>query len=177
MRETSLIITFYTKLFGKIKGIIRGVRGSRAQCGGGNLEIFALDEIVFYERKKSDIFTVSQCDLADFFYPIRQSLERLAYATYIVELLDSVTALADKNQEVFDLLLNSLKLLAGESSPKRVTRIFEIKLLSLLGLMPSLGSCTNCAGAIDSSAKFSIIHGGLICSKCRDADKNALSIL
>ena len=55
LRETSLIITFYTKDFGKIKGIVRGVRGPHAQYGGGSLEIFAHDEIVFYERKKADI--------------------------------------------------------------------------------------------------------------------------
>ena len=177
LRETSLILTFYTKDFGKIKGILRGVRGPRGQYGGGGLEIFAHDEVVFYEQKKRDIFTVSQCDLIDFFNPIRQSLERLAYATYMVELLDSVTSLGDKNEEVFGLLLNSLKLLSGESSARRVARIFEIKLLSLLGLMPTLGSCANCSGKVDSLAKFSISQGGLICKNCSEADKNATPIM
>ena len=177
LRETSLIITFYTKDFGKIKGIVRGVRGPHAQYGGGSLEIFAHDEIVFYERKKADIFTISQCDLLEFFNPVRQSLERLAYATYIIELLDSVTALTDKNAPVFDLLLNSLKLLSGESSARRVARIFEIKLLSELGIMPTLASCANCGGKIDKDAKFSIVEGGLLCKACHDMDKNAISIM
>lgn len=177
LRETSLILTFYTKGFGKIKGIVRGVRGPHAQYGGGSLELFAYDEIVFYERKKSDIFTVSQCDLVDFFNPIRQSLERLAYAAYILELLDSVTSLGDKNTEVFTLLLNSLGLLSGESSPRRVARIFEIKLLSLLGLMPSMDLCANCGGKFDASAKFSIAEGGIICKKCLGADANAVPIM
>ena len=177
LRETSLILTFYTKDFGKIKGIVRGVRGPHAQYGGGSLELFAHDEIIFYDRKKSDIFTISQCDLIDFFNPIRQSLERLAYASYMAELFDSVTTLGDKNAEVFDLLLNSLKLLSGESSARRVARIFEIKILSLLGLMPTLGSCANCGKKIDASAKFSIVQGGLICKNCLDTDKNAMSIL
>lgn len=177
LRETSLIITFYTKDFGKIKGIVRGVRGPHAQYGGGSLEIFALDEIVFYERKKSDVFTVSQCDLVEFFNPVRVSLERLACATYIIELLDSVTGLADKNAEVFALLLNSMNLLAGESSARRVARIFEIKLLNLLGLMPTLELCAACGARADTSAKFSIAQGGLICKKCCDTDKNAVSIM
>ena len=80
------------------------------------MEIFALDEVVFYERRKSDIFTISQCDLSEFFSPIRESLEKLSYATYLIELTDSVTALGDKNREVFDLLLNSLRLLAGQAA-------------------------------------------------------------
>jgi DNA repair protein RecO (recombination protein O) len=177
LRETSLILTFYTKDFGKIKGILRGVRGARGQYGGGGLEIFAHDEIVFYERRKSDIFTTSQCDLIEFFNPIRQSLERLAYAAYIAELLDSVTAFSDKNTQVFDLLLNSLKLLSGESSARRVARIFEIKLLSLLGLMPALEACANCGGKVDSKVLFSVPQGGLICGNCLETDKGALPIM
>lgn len=180
LRETSLILTLYTKDFGKIKGILRGVRGYRSQCGGGALEIFAYDAVVFYERKKSDIYTVSQCDLLDFFNPARGSLDRLAYAAYIVELLDSVTSLSDKNVEVFDLLLNSLRLLSGESSARRVARIFEIKLLHLLGLMPSLELCASCGKKLDltgSSAKFSLMHGGIICKNCLEADRDASPIM
>ncbi|MBI5123803.1 MAG: DNA repair protein RecO [Candidatus Omnitrophica bacterium] len=177
LRETSLITTFYTKDFGKIKGIVRGVRGPHAQYGGGSLEIFAHDEVVFYERKKSDIYTISQCDLIDYFNPVRESLDRLVFATYMIELLDSVTSLADKNSEVFELLLNSLKLLSGQSSAKRVTRIFEIKLLHLLGLMPTMELCANCSGKIDSNAKFSFRNGGVICKNCLSTDKEASHIL
>ncbi|MDD5422950.1 MAG: DNA repair protein RecO [Candidatus Omnitrophota bacterium] len=177
LRETSLILTFYTRDFGKIKGIVRGVRGSRAQCGGGSFEIFAHDEVVFYERKRSEIFTISQCDLLEFFSPVRESLERLSYAGYIVELLDSVTSVGDKNPDVFALLLNSLKLLSGESSAKRVARIFEIKLLHILGLMPTLEICANCGQKVIADARFSFRHGGLICKNCYDSDKEAKPFL
>lgn len=177
LRETSVVLVFYTKDFGKIKGVVRGVRGPRPQVTGGSLEIFALDEIVFYERKSSEFYTISQYDLLDFFNPIRESLEKLAYAAYIVELLDSVTALGDANRDVYDLLLNSLKLLSGEASSRRVTRIFEIKLLHLLGLMPSLRLCANCDGALGSVTRFSIHHGGLICRKCFETDPASFAIL
>lgn len=179
LRETSFILTFYTKDFGKIKGIIRGVRGVRAQFAGGAFELFAHDEVVFYERKKADIYIVSQCDLLDFFNPIRESLEKLAYATYIIELLDSVTGIGEKSEAVFWVLLNSLRLLAGGSSAKRVARVFEIKLLHLLGLMPSLGACAGCGEAMTdiNSAKFSMRHGGLICNKCLEMDANAKPVL
>lgn len=180
LRETSLIVTFFTRDFGKIKGIVRGVRGPRSACGGANLEPFALDGLVFYERKKTDIFTISQCDLIDYFSPIRDSLVRLSYAMYLVELMDSVTALSDKNIEAFDLLLDSLKLLAAgdkECSARRVGRIFEIRLLHLLGIMPSLESCANCGGRSEITARFSIRNGGLLCKKCLSADREARPIL
>ncbi len=177
LRETSLIITFYTRDFGKMKGIVRGVRGHRAQFGGASLEIFAHDGIVFYERKKGDIFTISQCDLLEFFSRAREDLERLASAAYMIELLDSVTTLGDKNTDVFSLILNSLKMLSGDASPKRVARIFEIKLLSLIGLMPALDQCANCGGVTNSVSRFSFRNGGLVCKKCVNVDRNAVPIL
>ena len=177
LRETSMVVTFYTRDFGKIKGIVRGVRGPRAGYGGAAFEPFALDSIIFYERKGGDVFTVSQCDLLDFFNPIRGSLEKLSYAAYIVELLDSVTGFSDKNSEIFELTLNSLTLLAGSSSSRRAARIFEIKLLSLLGLMPNLQECANCGGDHGSDPRFSLHHGGLVCRECLHTDKMAVSIL
>ena len=174
VRETSLALTFYTRDFGKIRGLLRGVRGSRAESWGlGAMEILSCDDIVFYEPKKGDVSTVSQCDLKEFFGHIRGSLDRLAYAAYIVELLDSVTDLYDPNIEVFELLLNSLRLMNGESSPKRVARIFEIKLLHLLGLMPTLEFCATCGSKVGESAKFSVRHGGLICKDCLGSDLSA----
>lgn len=177
LRETSIILTFYTKEFGKIKGIARGVRSSRSQCANASYEIFAHDEIVFYETKKSEFSTISQCDLIDYFNSIRESLEKLAYAAYITELLDSVTMFVDTNVEVFELLLNSLRLLSGEASAKRVARIFEIKLLHLLGMMPTLEFCASCGNPVGMDVKFSLRHGGLLCKNCLGTDKDACSIL
>lgn len=177
LRETSIVLTFYTKGFGKVRGIVRGVRGPRAASGGAAFELFAHDELVFYERRKADVCTISQCDLIDYFNPVRNSLERLSYATYLVELLDSVTTSGEANEDVFTLLLNSLRLLAGPASPKRVARIFEIKILGLLGLMPNLNSCVACGAPGAAEARFSLRDGGLICKKCLDTDRQAVSIL
>ena len=174
VRETSLVLTFYTRDFGKVKGLLRGVRGSRAESWGlGAMEILSCDDIIFYEPKKGDVSTVSQCDLKEFFSHMRGSLDRLAYAAYIAELLDSVTNFYDPNTEAFELLLYSLRLMDGESSPKRVARIFEIKLLHILGLMPTLEFCANCGLKTGESAKFSVRHGGLICKNCLGSDLNA----
>jgi DNA repair protein RecO (recombination protein O) len=177
LRETSLIVTFFTRDFGKIKGIMRGVRGGRGAQGGAALEIFSRDDIIFYDRKRGDIFTVSQCDLADYFGVARESLDKLAHATYMTELLDSVTSLGDANTEVYDLAVNSLKLLCTDVSAKRVARIFEIKLLSLMGLMPSVAECVNCEGSVDDSARFSLRNGGLLCKTCLGTDKAARPVL
>jgi len=177
LRETSLIVTFYTKAFGKVAGVMKGVRGARALHGGGALEPFARDEIVFYDRKTSDLFFVSQCDLIDYFPAIRADLERLSYAMYLIELVDSFTPLGDRNEELFLLLARALALLVGKSSPRRVARIFEIRMLGLLGMMPQMYRCVQCRSSDLREARFSLRMGGLVCKRCAPSDRAAVGIL
>ena len=92
---------------------------------------------MFYEKTKSDFQNITQCDLADGFFGIRKSLGAIAYSTYLVELVDELTEPAEKNEEIFGLLLNSLRLLAKGSEPTKITRVFEIRLLTLLGFGPA----------------------------------------
>lgn len=132
LRETSIISAFYSKDFGKIKGILKGMRGDRSKYGS-QAELFSLNKIVFYERSGSDFQNITQCDLLDGFFGIRKDLNAIAYASYLSELVDELTEPAEKNEEIFELLLGCLKLLAKGMEPVKIVRIFEIRLLALLG--------------------------------------------
>ncbi len=177
LRETSLIATFYTRDFGKINGVIKGVRGERSQHVGGALELFARDEIVFYEKKGSDLFLVSQCELINFFPSIRSDLEKLSYASYLVELTDSATPLGEKSEEIFTLLSKSLGLLCAKASARRAARIFEIKFLKILGMMPAMERCAVCSGSVDDGGRFNLKAGGLVCGSCGASSGPSFPIL
>jgi DNA repair protein RecO (recombination protein O) len=58
-----------------------------------------------------------------------------------------------------------------------VARIFEIKLLHLLGLMPTLEFCVHCTGPAGAMNRFSMRLGGLLCKNCFSADKDAVGIM
>lgn len=176
LRETSLFLTFYTKGFGKIYGVLKGVRGQKGLYGASP-QIFTLNEIVFYERKAKDIFAISQCELKEFFGEIRESLEKTSYAVYFIELINSLVALGEKNERMFELLENSLRTLKGPASTKRVARIFEIKLLNLLGIMPQLKNCIICEASLDKRVRFSLKNGGVICENCSLKERDGFPIL
>src|SRR3989338_4787948 len=127
-RETSILATFYSKDFGKIKGILKGIRGDRSRYGSSS-ELFGLNKIVFYEK--------TQSDLVDGLFGIRKDLSAIAYATYFVELVDELTEPAEKNEAIFELLIGCLRLLAKGMEPTKIARIFEIRLLTLLGFGPT----------------------------------------
>jgi len=177
LRETSVILTVFTRDFGKLKLVSKGVR-SPEQRFISAYELFVLDEVVFYEKKKNALCLLSQCELVDFFPGVRGSLERISYAMYFVELLDSVTPPGDRNIKLYELFGNSLRLLSGTASPKRVARIFEIKLLSILGLMPRMRLCVLCGGKPEGGRmNFSVASGGILCEKCARHTSGARSVL
>lgn len=177
IRETSILLTAYTRDFGKIKLISKGVRIPEQRFISA-YELFSLDEIVFYEKKKKGFFLLSQCELINFFPEVRKELERISYAAYFVEFLDSTAPLGERNEGIYELLQNCLELLSTKASPKRVARIFEIKLLSILGFMPRLKFCAECNKEIKAErARFSMPRGGVICDACFAKDRNAKPVL
>jgi DNA repair protein RecO (recombination protein O) len=180
VRETSLLVTFFTRDFGKIKGLLKGVRGPKGPLGY-QVQPFTLNKIVFYESKKADIHIVSQCDLIDFFEDIRKEIIKTSYAYYFVELVDALTEKSgEQSAGIFDLLLNSLNMLKTDASPKRVARILEIKLLLISGVMPRLDACVSCGGTINTkngSLRFSYKFGGLLCKNCTSKDSTSRRVL
>src|SRR3990167_5822007 len=107
-RETSFILTFFTKDFGKVDGIIKGARGYRPR-GDANPIFFSLDQVVFYEKKKGGISIISQCETQEVFLNILKEWGRAASAYYMLELTDAFTEPEGKSEEVFDGLYNGLK--------------------------------------------------------------------
>ena len=148
-RETSLILTFFTKDFGKIDGIIKGARGARPR-GDANPIFFSLDQIVFYEKKTRGISIISQCETQEVFLNILKEWSRASSAYYILELTDVFTEPEGKSEEMFEALLNSFKSLDNGKESGSITRLFEIKLLMAAGFWPGAEYFKLTKGAMSS---------------------------
>lgn len=177
LRETSCIVHFYTESFGKIRGLIKAVRGPRAVFGI-YLQEFAIYDIVYYEKKRKNIYTISECDLKKTFKRVNADLDKRLWAYYVVELVDKLTALEDKDSDIYWLLFQALGLLDSERFIDKVIMIFQIKFLKYLGLMPQLKFCVNCSNKLskDINIHFSTRFAGLLCDKCFEADIQSFAI-
>ena len=153
LRETSLILTFFTRDFGKIHGVLKGVRGSRARSGSNPL-FFSLDHIVYYEKKKRDIFIVSQYESQKIFFNILKEWDRVCVAYYILELVDVFTEPGQDSKEIFECLLNTLLSLDRGKDPEAIARLFEVKFLIELGLWPGSGHFKLTKGAESTLLRF-----------------------
>lgn len=135
LRETSLILSFFTRDFGKVQGILKGARGSRARSTLSPL-FFSVDQIVFYEKKRSDFFIISQCEQQEIFLSILKDWDRLAVAYYLLEIVDAFTEPGGKSERIFEDLLNGLRSLDNKKEPHTIARLFEVRFLIEFGLWP-----------------------------------------
>lgn len=174
-RETSIIADFYTRDFGKLGGLLKGIRGEPDKFAS-TVEPFSYNEIIFYKKRNSNLHLVSQCDLRDNFSAVRESITKIGMASFMMELVSAIMAQEDKNEEVFDLALLCLQELKTSFYPDKVLIIFKIKLLALSGFKPHFDSCVSCGDRILGQSKFSLGLGGLLCARCQHKDTSSRSI-
>lgn len=174
-RETSLIANFFTLEFGKISGILKGIKADPHKFAS-TVETFSYNEVVFYKSREASLHLISHCDIRESFPGIRSNIEKITCASLMMELLDAVMAQEDKNEEIFSLALNSLKALETTHNPERILTVFKIKALALSGFKPCLDSCVSCANRIFGPSRFSLKLGGLLCEKCYTKDNCSRAI-
>ena len=174
-RETSLIANFYTRDFGKISGILKGIRQDIAKFAS-TVEPFSYNDIIFYKKINSSLHLISQCEEKNNFSAIRQSVYKISSGSFMMELLDKIMPQEEKNEDIFDLTLAGLKGLETSDNPHKIITIFKIKMLALSGFKPHLDSCVCCGIRINGQSKFSLILGGLLCQRCIHKDLSARSI-
>jgi DNA repair protein RecO (recombination protein O) len=174
-RETSLIVDFFTRDFGKLSGILKGIRLEPDKFAS-TVEISSHNDIVFYKKINTSLHLVSACDLRDKFFNLRNSIIKAGISSFMMELISAVMQPEDKNEDVFDLTVNSLKELEKTNNPEKIATIFKIKMLALSGFKPHFDSCVSCSDKILGQSKFSLSLGGLLCPKCSFKDLSARAI-
>ncbi|MCR4338187.1 MAG: DNA repair protein RecO [Candidatus Omnitrophica bacterium] len=164
-RETSRIAIFFTQDHGKVSGLLKGIRKDPKKFGS-SLERFSVNDIVFYQYRNSDLHLVSQCDMKEYFYAIRQDMSKFLAASYVAELVQAIMPNEEKNLLVFQLMLDFLKSLSSKTEIHSLVHAFQIKILLYSGFRPHLDTCLKCKKKIQAKAKFSLKDGGLICLQC-----------
>ena len=176
LRETSLIANFYTRDFGKVSGVLKGIRTEPAKFAS-NLDLFSFNEVIFYYNRSSELHLVSQCDLKDNYNNIRNHIDKITAAGLMMELTGAIMPQEDKNEDVFNLILDCLRALEDNSAPEKVMTIFKIKMLALSGFKPHFDSCVCCDSRIENTqSKFSLNLGGLLCVPCHQKDFKSRTI-
>ncbi|MGI6406228.1 MAG: DNA repair protein RecO [Syntrophaceticus sp.] len=169
-KEADRILTLFTREEGKVSAIARGVRKTTSRLRGA-VQLFSHTHLVLYSGRSLD--TVSQGDAEEHFSYLEQDLERFSTASYCAELVDRLTQAREQQPKVFFLLLSALRALKN-GNPELTARVFELKLLDILGFCPSLTECVvgNHPFSIETEELkqvwFNIEEGGIVCPACAE---------
>jgi len=162
--EADRILRLFTLEKGKISAIAKGVRKIRSRKAG-HLEPFTRVNLFMAKGRNLDI--VTQAETVDPYIGLRDDLQRVAYASYIVEVLDRFTYEEGQNVSMFRLLTETLSRLENLENLETVAHYYEIRMLDLLGFRPQLFECIDCGKEIQPEDQyFSPLVGGVVCPLC-----------
>ncbi|MFC1651846.1 DNA repair protein RecO [Patescibacteria group bacterium] len=178
LKEADQIITLYTEQEGKVKTIAKGIRKAQSK-NIGNLELLNLIDVLLVPGKSFEI--VTQVKVENSFLSLKEDLDYLAFVYYVVELLDKLIVENEKNEYIFDLLkdfLNWIKVKEKNPFDSFGLRIFELKLISLLGFAPEIFRCVKCSKKLVSGGKkyFDVSLGGIVCNDCKNGGEQSIPI-
>lgn len=179
LRETKFndldkILTILTKKNGKVQSIAKGSRRPKSRLMPST-NVFCYSDLILYKGR--NFYHMNQGDIINSFYSLRNDLEKLAYASYIVELVDFGMPELEQNDKVFNLLLKTLLVLSHmEKDYLKLVYAFEIKYISFIGYRPQLDSCVNCGTNIEEFLGFSVLSGGVLCKNCINREKSVKKI-
>lgn len=175
--ETSLVVTLFTREFGKIDALAKGGRRLKGPFESA-LDLLCLCRIVFLHKSSDALDLLTEAKLLRRFRLTGRDLSGLYAGYYVAELLGELTDDDDPHPELFDLADESLAALAtGESVGKRLVR-FELGALRLLGQMPSLSACVECGAPVPLVGRvaFGQLDHGVLCAKCRGGKKQVVMV-
>lgn len=136
--ELDRILTVFSKEKGKIKVMAKGVRKITSRRGG-SLDLF--NWVLLSLSRGRTFGIVTEVELIDSFPTLREQLELVGQAYYLVELVDKLCPEGQANKRVFELLTGALTQVANCQSfgESLIVRNFEVNLLKALGYWsPSL---------------------------------------
>ena len=165
-RDTSKIITLFTREVGKISVIAKGAKQLKSRYQG-ILESINLLEVVIHISSTRKLQILGQASLENTFKDIRSDFNKTGYAFSLLELTDIFFKEGSVDEIYFDFLNTLLSELGKTAEPKLIFWYYLIKLGSYLGFRPVFDECASCRRQISAEESiFSMKEGAIICSTC-----------
>lgn len=174
VHEADLIVSFFTREQGKLKGVAKSAAKSRKRFGGA-LEPMTHVLAVYAERPRQDLVRLDSCEVIA--SPLAEPVDyaRAAALAFFAEILEETLQERDPQDTVFRLTLSALEQTRAGRIWLPVT-YFGLWMVRLMGWMPDIARCTACGRAFAGGpAYFEMERDGLLCDEHRRPAARALA--
>lgn len=162
--ENDKFIDILTKEHGIIEISVKGAKKLLSK-NSSSTQLFAYS--TFCIQKKMDRYYLNSSQIIRSFYDIRMDIFKVSLASYFSELVRFTVPKEQPSVEIFRLTLNTFHFLEKGLHPiSLIKSIFELRLISEIGLMPDVLCCKKCNKYEDECMYFFINQGIMMCPDC-----------
>jgi DNA repair protein RecO (recombination protein O) len=162
LREADLLVTFFTRAEGKVRGVARAAKKSKKRFGGA-LEPLTYVRLYWEDREGVELARLDSCEVLESPMATQVDYPRAVALGYLAEVLDQVLPDREAHDDLFRLALAVLPQVQAGTIWMPLT-YFDLWLVRLAGLLPELGECIECGVALNGSrAYFHPLADGLMC--------------
>lgn len=173
--EADRILTLLTRHFGKVKAVAKGIRRPTSRLAG---HAEPLSHATFQLARGRDLDVLTGAETRTTFRTLREDLDRIAAAWYVVEVADRLTVERSPSAPVFELVETALRHLEVGQPAALVCRWYDLHVLDRAGFRPQLAVCARCGGALrESTNGWDPFEGGVVCTGCIDRSAVGLPAL
>lgn len=174
VREADLIVSFFTRDYGRVRGVARSAQKSRKRFGGA-LEPMTLARAWFAERPAQELVRLDQLEIIRSPLSAPVDLARMTVLSFFAEVVEEALPDHDPQETVFRLLVSVLDQTTVEQ-PWMPLTYFQLWMTRLMGLLPEMGHCTACGEALKAGeVSFNTLGDGLFCQVHRNGNASELS--
>ena len=160
--EADLLVTFFTRTDGKLRGVAKAAKKSKRRFGGA-LEPLTHVTAHWAEKEKQELVRLDSCDIVSSPLTAEVTYPRVVALSYVAEVIDQLLPDREPSDDIFRLTLAVVKHLQDPSIWMPLT-YFDLWIVRLIGLLPDLSVCVMCGTVLNGGrAYFHPLADGLLC--------------
>lgn len=136
-REGDLIVSFFTRDQGKLRGIARRARKPKSAYGSG-LERLSHVNVSYYQKENRELVNLNSCELIHSHFAFATTYEGSVGLDYIAELSEQLLPPGEANERHYRLMIAVLDHLRDGGNLWQAISYFALWAVRLAGILPEL---------------------------------------
>ena len=135
--ESDLIVSFFTRDQGKLRGVARRARRPKSSFGSA-LERLSHANVSYYQKENRELVSLNSCELVHSQFTLASNYEASVALDYLAEVTEQLLPPNETNERHFRLLIAVLDYLRAGGNPWTAVVYFALWSVRLAGLLPDL---------------------------------------
>jgi DNA repair protein RecO (recombination protein O) len=136
-READLIVSFFTRDLGKLRGVARRARRPKSAFGSG-LERLSHVQMSYYQRENAELANLNGCELIQSQFDLGSDYTRGVALDFFTEVADHLLPAHEPNERFFRLIVAVLAHLRAGGDVWNTVLYFALWSVRLTGIFPEL---------------------------------------